>query len=1196
MIGNEDKSPRDLEKLLERTLQNENDFIKKNNSKIKLTPPSIDEKKILAKAFELYLPKWKNVVNTAEQEEFVQKYVQCLSRTSNSERSVFHSCLEWCVDADTLFSKGKNKPYQITACLTDSFQDIVAQPDAPAELLNKFQQVNKKTTASEDICELIITFLKKRKKQISCEKQCAATQCSELLQRVILSETSLDQVLYVGRLKKLGQDSLSKIYEIVRSLNKNPGAALRKNQELKLDYFLATQLVDLCSQHKPDFVASCFYLVKCFHEVGFGINLSAQKTQDLLTKLSVLHACPEKYRSYIFESFDKLLKDSNGLFNEFASCIQNIYCSPIQLAIPLSVLGSIFFRLYIRTPKNERKSFNSIYDEIEIYKNLLNNINEDSLEKITDLLHKKRDLVTALRKNGYQYVAAILNEKIVTCAPKLKILCDPPKTHPDYTEAIVSQLPELPEDPNVLDSYLTCVHHITPFKNQEDRKVIIKGIKALTHAAQVHTKNFPFLSIIEKIVDSACYSSNVCYESRAEITIGLVNCSEKGVTNNAIRVVAKCLQKIYDSEKGSGMPSKPSLPERISELLQRMQPLQQEEVISSACSFLDNYTKICPTNNENRSKAEMITKRANDFLDYLTSTATILERENSLKNWEHAIFNRKNTERTFTQEVERYQEPKAMTPHGVELYQVQTRLCAYAEALSGRKYGIKKSGDLRIQSRAEQDFLILPEKINKKSDQKENLQLYKALVSYQIAEVLFPWKNSDKCNRKEETDNEALWTKLYQIVQFSRFDACLLETYPGIAKDLNILKEVKANEFSEYSDDFLRTLSYALYSNKLPAKVSQEKVQDLEQCLNIIQKCHTPTLTYKEAERATQKLHEICEKYWTEAGPCVFEEIPATYVLPVFIKDQKQAPLVSSPKKVDDSLCYPEWNSETNTYQEDRVRLFECSLTGIFEGKKTQTDQATIDRVRDLFESLKPEKRVVIRRLRSGDPDIDEIIKAHADMKSGVTPSERLFLREFKRERSVATLLLTEISQSLRDYVNWKTLEERYIDIIHRTMFYLSEGLESAGDAYAVCCFSGDSEKHVEFYTLKNFDDPVTPETRERILCIKPQKQNRDGAGIRHSTALLNTRNEKTRFLLYTTDGIPNDVNYKGDYAMQDTAKALMEASQTGVTPVVISVGVPSELFVTKLQNEGIIHQNVPSCHELPSILPDLYFKLIQKC
>ena len=125
---------------------------------------------------------------------------------------------------------------------------------------------------------------------------------------------------------------------------------------------------------------------------------------------------------------------------------------------------------------------------------------------------------------------------------------------------------------------------------------------------------------------------------------------------------------------------------------------------------------------------------------------------------------------------------------------------------------------------------------------------------------------------------------------------------------------------------------------------------------------------------------------------------------------------------------------------------------------------ASIRRLKHEFELLIPQEFETVRKQLSGDIDYEEIVRARGEISAGITPSEKIYTREYKNLRSVSSIVLAENSGSLRRFIDLQNPNLRIIDIIKQSKFFFCEALEPLGDRYALAAFSGETEKNIEFY------------------------------------------------------------------------------------------------------------------------------------
>jgi nitric oxide reductase NorD protein len=144
-------------------------------------------------------------------------------------------------------------------------------------------------------------------------------------------------------------------------------------------------------------------------------------------------------------------------------------------------------------------------------------------------------------------------------------------------------------------------------------------------------------------------------------------------------------------------------------------------------------------------------------------------------------------------------------------------------------------------------------------------------------------------------------------------------------------------------------------------------------------------------------------------------------------------------------------------------------------------------------------------------------------------------------------MFMVDMSGSTKGWINQAERE---------ALVMLCEALEVLGDRYAIYGFSGMTRKRCEVYRIKQFDESYGPAVHERIAGIQPQDYTRMGAAIRHLTTLLNDVRARTKLLITLSDGTPDDYGseYRGEYGIEDTRHALMEAHRAGIKPFCITI------------------------------------------
>lgn len=288
---------------------------------------------------------------------------------------------------------------------------------------------------------------------------------------------------------------------------------------------------------------------------------------------------------------------------------------------------------------------------------------------------------------------------------------------------------------------------------------------------------------------------------------------------------------------------------------------------------------------------------------------------------------------------------------------------------------------------------------------------------------------------------------------------------------------------------------------------------------------------------------------------------------------------------------YPEWDAGLGDYLPDHVRVRERLPRGSgngFYGEVLHRHAGLVRKIRYGFERMKPEGMVLLRRWIEGDAfDYRALLDFAIDKKIGRTPSERLYNKRIKQNRDVAVLLLLDLSRSTANTAAGDGAKS-VLEVEKASLVLFCEALSVVGDAFAVAGFSGSGRLGVDYYRIKNFDDPVDDPVRDRIAALSPQRNTRMGAAIRHAAAQFATVPAKVRLLMILGDGFPNDTDYKRDHAVEDTRRAILEARAADIHTHAITVNMGADSRLDDIY--GTVHHSVISdVRELPDKLPVIY-------
>jgi len=291
-----------------------------------------------------------------------------------------------------------------------------------------------------------------------------------------------------------------------------------------------------------------------------------------------------------------------------------------------------------------------------------------------------------------------------------------------------------------------------------------------------------------------------------------------------------------------------------------------------------------------------------------------------------------------------------------------------------------------------------------------------------------------------------------------------------------------------------------------------------------------------------------------------FGEIPPEYLVPAGDGEYDPNRVFDQPDDPDvvwqgtyhehGAVLYPEWDHGRQHYRKNWCVMREKTVTPVHDSfyRDTLAKYAgVVKHLRRKFEALRDENRLDKRQTQGDEVDLDALVEALADARDGREMSDRLFVRLHRAERNIAVVFLVDMSGSTKGWINEAERE---------ALILLCEALELLGDRYAIYGFSGTTRKRCELFRIKTFDEPYGDEVKARIAGIRPQEYTRMGFALRHMTKLLNQVEARTRVLVTLSDGRPDDYFdvYRGQYGIEDTRMALLEAARTGIHPFCITL------------------------------------------
>jgi len=328
---------------------------------------------------------------------------------------------------------------------------------------------------------------------------------------------------------------------------------------------------------------------------------------------------------------------------------------------------------------------------------------------------------------------------------------------------------------------------------------------------------------------------------------------------------------------------------------------------------------------------------------------------------------------------------------------------------------------------------------------------------------------------------------------------------------------------------------------------------------------------------------------------------------------------------------YDEWDFRASDYKPRWCRVAEYSLSegaAQFFEQTLQRHSSLVAATRRQFELLRPELFRKIKGLLDGEEfDLDRVVEFLVERHAGQAPVGKVYWRRNKVERDVAVAFLLDMSASTdeeimkherryaqddfnddpRRYFSWwmsrraqdlLSPPKRIIDLEKESTVLLIKALETIGDTYGIYGFSGYGRENVEFYVIKDLDEPFSERIKRRIDKIAPVRSTRMGPAIRHAAGKLDAHDAKVRILFLVSDGRPQDHGYGRDrtekeYAIHDTHMALVEAKRKGIVPFCLTVDRYGHDYLKQMCDD-VGYAVVADIESLPSRITTLYRRLTE--
>jgi len=558
--------------------------------------------------------------------------------------------------------------------------------------------------------------------------------------------------------------------------------------------------------------------------------------------------------------------------------------------------------------------------------------------------------------------------------------------------------------------------------------------------------------------------------------------------------------------------------------------------------------------------------------------------------------------------------------------------------LAGRRLKLESGNEAYTDT----ETIHLPAWSTEYASRKQNFIVYKAMATHLWAQTRYGTFNVDPAAQLASYPDPGRALAIYHYLETARIDAIIARELPGLAREIATLGSAaplpqscrRVLDRDAASTDSLALVS-VLYDNFAPPRLSYmgtmhpEQVQAVRAARVAREKLELQSGLAKilaekppagEAQSAATQRFAVDRSDPADAGgnldlsldgepvalPAHVNDllqsiaqdlggIPDDYLVPAgdgAYHDSKTprnraADVWQGTYHEEGAVLYPEWDYRRRHYRKQWCVLRELDVhpgnPGFIDATLAKY-APQVTRLRRTFELLRGEDKLLKKQQNGDDIDFDAVISAYADMRSGMELPQRLLVRRHKAERNIAVMFMVDMSGSTKGWIN---------DAERAALVLLCEALEVLGDRYAIYGFSGITRKRCEIYRIKRFDERYDDPVRSRIAGILPQDYTRMGVAIRHLTALLNAVDARTKLLITLSDGKPDDYsdNYRGEYGIEDTRHALIEAHRSGIHPFCITIDREARDYLPHLYG-AINYTVIDDVAKLPLKVADIYRRL----
>ncbi|MCO5231969.1 MAG: VWA domain-containing protein [Chitinophagales bacterium] len=302
---------------------------------------------------------------------------------------------------------------------------------------------------------------------------------------------------------------------------------------------------------------------------------------------------------------------------------------------------------------------------------------------------------------------------------------------------------------------------------------------------------------------------------------------------------------------------------------------------------------------------------------------------------------------------------------------------------------------------------------------------------------------------------------------------------------------------------------------------------------------------------------------------------------------------IAESAEIDDKgfhLKYDEWDFKKNKYLIDFCKIYPKTQikTNVTYYKNTISQyKTTLNHLRKMLANVNNRQTQVKRQIQGDFFDLDALTDMLVDVQSKVSPDERVYITQRKKDKDISILLLLDLSLSSDGYAAGR----RVIDVEKEVSILFGEILNEYNIEFAIDGFCSKTRHHTTYLTMKEFSEDWNL-AMMKIGAVEPSGYTRIGAALRHAGARLDRVSARNKWIILLSDGKPNDYDkYEGQHGLHDVKQALRELNNRQINSYALAIESQAKYYLPQMFGPNH-YQILPSTESLLQSLTKLYDKI----